>query len=76
MVAPSRAVPEDIKRDGPEVLAKLKQVAKLLEMPQKDSDKKLENEDEDEDRTFVWVKRQVDEPIAKQVAALGIKGLY
>jgi cell division protein FtsI (penicillin-binding protein 3) len=71
-VAPSRAVPEDIKRGGPEVLAKLKQVAKLLEMPQKDSDKKLE----DEDRTFVWVKRQVDEPIAKQVAALGIKGLY
>ncbi|SEK17191.1 cell division protein FtsI (penicillin-binding protein 3) [Variovorax sp. OK212] len=27
-------------------------------------------------KTFAWVKRQVDEPIAKQIAALGIKGLY
>ncbi|MFM9927215.1 penicillin-binding protein 2 [Variovorax sp. H27-G14] len=73
VVAPSIwAIPEDIERDDPEVRAKLKQVAKLLEMPQKDFDKKLE----DEDKTFVWVKRQVDEPIAKQIAALGIKGIY
>ena len=41
-------------------------------MPQKDFDKKLE----DEDKTFVWIKRQVDEPIAKQIAALNIKGIY
>lgn len=73
VVAPSIwAIPEDIERDDPEVKAKLKQVAKLLEMPQKDFDKKLE----DEDKTFVWVKRQVDEPIAKQIAALNIKGIY
>ena len=73
VVAPSVwAIPEDIERDDPEVRAKLKQVARLLEMPQKDFDKKLE----DEDKTFVWIKRQVDEPIAKQIAALNIKGLY
>ncbi len=29
-----------------------------------------------EDKTFVWVKRQVDAPIAKEIAALGIKGIY
>ena len=28
------------------------------------------------DKTFVWIKRQVDEPIAKQIAALNIKGIY
>ena len=73
VVAPSIwAIPEDIERDDPEVKAKLRQVAKLLEMPQKDFDKKFE----DEDKTFVWVKRQVDEPIAKQIAALNIKGIY
>jgi cell division protein FtsI (penicillin-binding protein 3) len=73
VVAPSVwAIPEDVERDDPEVKAKLRQVAKLLGMPQKDFDKKLE----DEDKTFVWIKRQVDEPIAKQIAALNIKGIY
>jgi len=66
------AIPEDIERDDPATLEKLKQAAKLLGMPQKDFDKKLE----DEDKSFVWIKRQVDEPIAKQVAALNIKGVY
>ncbi len=66
------AIPEDIERDDPDVKAKLKLAAKLLEMPQKDFDKKLE----DEDKQFVWIKRQVDMPIAKQIAALNIKGLY
>jgi cell division protein FtsI (penicillin-binding protein 3) len=66
------AIPEDIERDDPEVQAKLKQAAKLLGMPQKDFDKKLE----DEDKTFVWLKRQVDQPVAKEVAALNIKGIY
>ncbi|MGJ7493791.1 peptidoglycan D,D-transpeptidase FtsI family protein [Variovorax sp. RT4R15] len=73
VVAPSIwAIPEDIERDDPAVKAKLKQVAKLLGMAQKDFDKKLA----DEDKTFVWIQRQVDEPIAKQIAALDIKGLY
>jgi cell division protein FtsI (penicillin-binding protein 3) len=66
------AIPEDIERDDPATLEKLKQAAKLLGMPQKDFDKKLE----DEDKSFVWIKRQVDEPIARQVAALNIKGIY
>jgi len=73
VVAPSIwAIPEDIERDDPEVKARLKQVARLLGMPQKDFDKKLE----DEDKTFVWIKRQVDEPIAKQIAELNVKGIY
>jgi cell division protein FtsI (penicillin-binding protein 3) len=73
MPAPSIwAIPEDIERDDPATQEKLKQAARLLGMPLKDIDKKLE----DEDKSFVWLKRQVDEPIAKQVAALGIKGVY
>ncbi|NVM90748.1 penicillin-binding protein 2 [Variovorax sp. SG517] len=66
------AIPEDIERDDPATQEKLRQAAKLLGMPQKDFDKKLE----DEDKSFVWIKRQVDEPIARQVAALNIKGVY
>ncbi len=66
------AIPEDIERDDPAVREKLKQVAKLLGMAQKDFDKKLE----DEDKTFVWLKRQVDEPAGKAIAALNLKGIY
>jgi cell division protein FtsI (penicillin-binding protein 3) len=62
------AIPEDIERDK----VKLAQLAKLLEMPLAELNKKLE----DEDKTFVWLKRQVDEPVAQQIAALGIKGVY
>jgi cell division protein FtsI (penicillin-binding protein 3) len=62
------AIPEDIERDK----VKLAQLAKLLEMPLVELNKKLE----DEDKTFVWLKRQVDEPVAQQIAALGIKGVY
>ncbi len=73
VVAPSIwAIPEDVEREDPQVRAKLRRVAKLLEMPQKDFDKKLQ----DEDKTFVWIKRQVDEPIAKQITDLNIKGIY
>lgn len=62
------AIPEDVDKSEP----KLKDLAKLLEMPLSDLRKKLANED----KTFVWVKRQVDEPVAKEIAALGIKGIY
>ncbi len=62
------AIPEDIERDR----VKLAQLARLLEMPMADLDKKLE----DEDKTFVWLKRQVDESVAQQVSALNIKGIY
>jgi len=62
------AIPEDVDRADP----KLRQLAKLLEMPLADVRKRLANED----KTFVWVKRQVDDPIAKKIAALDIKGIY
>ena len=62
------AIPEDVDRAEP----KLRQLAKLLEMPLADLRKRLQVED----KTFVWVKRQVDEPVAKEIAALGIKGIY
>jgi cell division protein FtsI (penicillin-binding protein 3) len=61
------AIPEDVEADK----VKLAQLAKLLEMPLSDLKKKL-----DEDKSFVWLKRQIDEPTAQQVAALGIKGVY
>ena len=62
------AIPEDVEIDRP----KLQQLAKLLEMPVAELAKKLE----DEDKPFVWVKRQVDEDVGRQIAALNIKGLY
>jgi cell division protein FtsI (penicillin-binding protein 3) len=62
------AIPEDVDKSDP----KLRDLAKLLQMPLGDLRKRLANED----KTFVWVKRQVDEPIAKEIAALGIKGIY
>jgi cell division protein FtsI (penicillin-binding protein 3) len=62
------ANPEDIERDP----VKLKALAKLLGMSPADLDKKLQ----DEDKTFVWLKRQVDESVAKDIAALKIKGVY
>lgn len=62
------AIPEDVEIDK----ARLQQLARLLEMPVAELSKKLE----DEDKTFVWIKRQVDESVAKQITALNIKGLY
>jgi cell division protein FtsI (penicillin-binding protein 3) len=62
------AIPEDVDRDR----AKLAQLAKLLEMTPSELDKKLA----DEDKTFVWLKRQLDEPVAQQIAALNIRGIY
>jgi cell division protein FtsI (penicillin-binding protein 3) len=66
------AAPQDVERDDPAVKAKLKQVAKLLGMAQKDLDQKLD----DDDKTFVWIKRQVDDPVGKQIADLDIKGIH
>ncbi len=62
------AIPEDVQRDK----AQLQKLAKLLEMPLADLEKRLA----DEDKTFVWLKRQVDESVGKEIAALGIKGVY
>lgn len=62
------ANPEELERDP----AKLQQLAKLLGLSPAVLDKKLE----DDDKTFVWLRRQMDEPEAKEVLALGIKGIY
>jgi len=69
VLAPSIwAIPEDVERDR----AQLQRLARLLDMPLSELNRKLE----DEDKTFVWLKRQVDEPVAKQIAALNLKGIY
>ncbi len=62
------AIPEDVEASP----AQLAELAKLLEMPVSELGKKLGNED----KTFVWVKRQVDAPVAEKIQAMGIKGLY
>ena len=62
------AVPEDVERDP----VRLKQLAQLLELPMTELDKRLA----DEDKGFVWLKRQVDLGVAKEVMALGIKGIH
>ncbi len=62
------AIPEDVNATP----AQLAQLAKLLDMPLADLQKKLA----DEDKTFVWLKRQVDEVVGRQIAELGIKGIY
>lgn len=69
IIAPSIwAIPEDVDRD-PE---KLRKLARLLEMPLADLNRKLENED----KAFVWIKRQVDEAVVRQIEALNIAGVY
>lgn len=62
------AIPEDVDRDK----GKLQQLARLLGMPLSELNKKIE----DEDKNFVWLQRQVDEPVAQQIEALGIRGVY
>jgi cell division protein FtsI (penicillin-binding protein 3) len=63
------ANPEDIDRADP---VKLRRLAKLLEMTPAELDKKLH----DDEKTFVWLRRQLDEPVVKEILALGIKGVY
>jgi len=62
------AIPEDVELDK----TQLAQLAKLLEMPAVDIAKKLQ----DEDKSFVWIKRQVNADIAKKIAEMNIKGIY
>ena len=66
------AIPEDVEQERPEVQAKLRQLAQLMEMPYADLMTKLA----DEDKTFVWIKRQLDWEVGKQIAELDIKGIY
>ena len=62
------AIPEDINATK----SQLVELAKLLEMPLAELNKKLA----DEDKNFVWIKRQVDDDVAQKITALGIKGIY
>ena len=63
------ANPEDIERDDP---VKLGRLAKLLEMTSAELEAKLK----DDEKTFVWLRRQLDESVVKEILALGIKGVY
>ena len=62
------AIPEDINATKSQLI----ELAKLLQMPLADLNKKLA----DEDKNFVWIKRQVDDEVAQKITALGIKGIY
>jgi cell division protein FtsI (penicillin-binding protein 3) len=62
------AIPEDVERDK----AKLAQLAKLLQVPLPELMAKLS----EEEKNFVWLKRQVDEATARQIASLDIKGVF
>lgn len=62
------AIPEDVEITD----VNLAKLAKLLEMPVAEVSKKLN----DEDKSFVWLKRQVDAVNVKKIEALGIKGVY
>ena len=62
------AIPEDVNASKKQLL----DLAKLLDMPMAELNKKLA----DEDKNFVWIKRQVDDAVAQKITALGIKGIY
>ena len=62
------AIPDDVEFEK----GQLADLAKLLGMPAADIAKRLK----DEDKTFVWIKRQVDADVAKKIAELNIKGIY
>ena len=61
------AIPEDVKESSSQ---KLRELAQLLDMPQADLLKKL-----DSDRTFVYLKRQVEMDVIAKIEKLGIDGL-
>ena len=62
------AIPEDVDLDK----TQFQRLSKLLDMSATELRKKLA----DEDKTFVWLKRQVDDAVAKEIAAMGLKGIY
>ena len=66
------AIPEDVDQNDPAIKAKLREIAKLMNMPYAQLDAKLA----DEDKSFVWVKRQLDWDIGQKIKALDVKGIY
>lgn len=61
------AIPEDVLEAPGE---KIRELAKLLDMSEKDLRKKL-----DSDRTFVYLKRQAEQDVSDKVAALNVPGI-
>ena len=61
------AIPDDVLKSSPEKLAAL---ARLLDMPELELRKKLNS-----DRTFVYLKRQVEMDVIEQIRKLDIDGL-
>jgi cell division protein FtsI (penicillin-binding protein 3) len=61
------AIPEDVLEATPE---KLRELARLLDMNERDMRKKL-----DSDRTFVYLKRQVEQSTVDKITALAITGI-
>ena len=66
------AIPEDVEQGTPEAKAELKQLAGMLGMPYAALTAKLA----DEDKTFVWLQRQLEWDVGQKIAALKIKGIY
>ncbi|MEI7515956.1 MAG: penicillin-binding protein 2 [Betaproteobacteria bacterium] len=62
------AIPEDVELDA----SQRQNLAKLLGIDLAELNKKLA----DEDKSFVWLKRQVDPDHAKEIADLNLKGIY
>ena len=62
------AIPEDVELSERQAA----DLAKMLEIPVLELKKILSAED----KTFVWVKRQIEDSVAKQIAAMNIKGIY
>ena len=63
------AIPDDVDTDGEG--AQLHELAKLLDMPYAALTQRL-----NEDKSFVWLRRQVDADVAKRIADLNLKGIY
>ena len=61
------AIPKDFDAD----LSQRKQLARLLGMTTKDLADRL-----DDNPNFVWLRRQADDQVAKDVLALGLKGVH
>ena len=64
------AFPEEVAQQADH--EKIVKMARLLDMPLKDVKSRLSNDE----KNFVYIKRQVDEETSKKIAALGIKGIY
>jgi cell division protein FtsI (penicillin-binding protein 3) len=62
------AIPEDVSATQ----SQLAELARLLDMSLAELNKKLANDD----KNFVWIRRQVDDDVAQKITALGIKGIY